>query len=142
MSQRTIALPFSSVTSLLAPAFPGTMPASSTFTAASVVMCVVLCILTVSQAPHHLMVLVAQHPRQEKGGFVCASCFKASPWPTFAVNGNVPLAFGAGSPLVAAASPWWQWLLSGVVAGRIGVVPQLMNPLYKLTLFVEHFLGR
>lgn len=42
--------------------------------------------LTVSQLLYQLMVLVAQYPREEKGGLVCASGFKSSPWPAFAIN--------------------------------------------------------
>ena len=119
------------------------MPASAAVASAAVVMVrVVLCALTVSQSPHQLMVLVAEHPRQEERGFVRAPGFKASPRPPFAVNGNVPLALGAGPSLAAAAAPWWQRLLGGVMARRVGVVPQLVDPLHKLTFFVEHFLGR
>lgn len=120
------------------------MSPSAAVASATVVMrvvVVVLCALTVSQPPHHLVVLVAQHPRQEQRRFVRAPGFKASPWPAFAVNGNVPLALSAGPPL-AAAAPTRQRLLSGMVAGRVGVVPQLVDPLHKFTLFVEHFLGR
>lgn len=125
------------------PVFPGTMPASPAFPAAAVVMRELLRALTVSQPPHHLMVFVAQHPRQEKRRLVRASGFEASPRPPFAVNGNVPLTLGARSPLAAAAAaPWWQRLLCGVVTGRVGVVAQLVDPLHKLTLFVENFLGR
>ncbi len=113
---------------------------ASPATTAAMVVCVVVCTLTVSETPHHLMVLVAQHPGQEKWGFVSASSFKASPRPAFAINRNIPLAFGTGSPL-GAATPWRQGLLCGMVAGCICVVTQLMDPLHKLTLSIEHFLG-
>lgn len=97
---------------------------------------------TLPQPLHHLMVFVTQHPRQKERGFVRASGFKASPWPPFAVDGNVPLSLGAGPALAAAATSRWSSLLCGVVAGGVGVVPQLMDSLHKLTLFVEHFLER
>lgn len=121
-----------------APAFPGAVPASPALTVAAVAVCT----LTVPQPPHHLVVLVAQDPGQEKCRLVRAPGFEASPRPPFAVDGDVPLALGAGSPLVATAAPRRQLLLGGVVAGRVGVVPQLVDPLHELTLFVEHFLGR
>lgn len=86
------------------------------------------------------MVLVPQHPRQKKWGFICASGFKASAWPAFAIDGNIPLTFGT-SPPPAAAAPWWLRLLCGMMAGCVGVVSQLMDALHKFTLSVEHFLG-
>lgn len=89
------------------------------------------------------MVLVAQHPRQKQRGLVGASGFKASPRPSFAVYGNIPLLFDAGAALVAAttsSSSWGQRLLCGVVAGCVGVVSQLVDALHKLTLFIEDFL--
>lgn len=97
---------------------------------------------TLPQPLHHFMVFVTQHPRQKERGFVRASGFKASPWPPFAVDGNVPLSLGAGPALATAAASWWSRLLCGVVAGGIGVVPQLVDSLHKLTLFVKHFLER
>ena len=58
--------PSLSLLSYLAPAFPGTMPASPAITAAAVMMHVVVYTLTIPQSPHHFMVLVAQNPRQKK----------------------------------------------------------------------------
>lgn len=119
---------------------PGAVPASP---ALSAVMRVVLRALTVPQPPHHLVVLVSQDSRQEKRRLVRAAGLEASPRPALAVNGNVPLTLGAGSPLAAsgAAASRRQRLLGGVVAGRVGVVAQLVDPLHKLALFVENFLG-
>lgn len=127
---------------LSTPAFSSTMPASPAFPTATVLLYVVVCTKTVPQPPHHLMVLVAQQPRQEKWGFVSASGLKAPPWPPFAIDGNIPLLLDAGPPLGAAASSRGQRLLCGVVTGCISVVPQLVDALHKFTLFVEHFLGR
>lgn len=102
---------------------PAAMLASSAFTAAGVLMRVMVSgALTVSPPSHHFMVLVAQHPGQEKRGFVGAPGFEASSRPAFTVNRDVPLALGAGSALSAAA-PWWHRLLGGVVARCVGVVP-------------------
>lgn len=130
----------SSVIWPLAPDFLGTVPASSVITPAAMVMHVVMRVLTFSQVPNHLMVLVGQYPRQEKWSFVSATSFKAPSWPAFSINGNIPLALGYGSPLAAATS-CWKWLLCWVMAGCIGVVAQLMDALHKFTLSVEHFLG-
>lgn len=130
----------SSVIWPLALDFLGTVPASSVITPAAMVMHVVMCALTFSQLPYHLMVLVGQYPRQEKWSFVSATSFKAPSWSAFSINGNIPLALGYGSPLAAATS-CWKRLFCWVMAGCIGVVAQLMDALHKFTLSVEHFLG-
>lgn len=116
------------------------MPASPPL--ALVMRVVMVRTLTVPQPPHHLVVLVAQHPRQKERGLVCAPGFKASPRPSFAIYGNIPLLFDAGTTLVVAdtSSSWGQRLLCGMVAGCVGVVSQLVDALHKLTLFIEHFL--
>lgn len=127
---------------LSGPAFPSAMPASPALSAAAVVMGMVMRPRTLPQPLHHFMVFVTKHPRQKERGFVRASGFKASPWPPFAVDGNVPLSLGAGPALAAAAASRCSRVLRGVVAGGVGVVPQLVDSLHKLTLFVEHFLER
>lgn len=115
---------------------PGTVLVSLAITATGVL---VRAPLTVSQLLHQLVVLVAQYPREEERGLVRAAGFKSSPWPTFAVDWNVPLALHASSPS-AAAAPRWQRLFRGMMAGCIGVVSQFVNSLHKLTFFIEHFL--
>lgn len=97
-----------------ATAFSGTVSPSAAVPSGAVLMRVLVSAPTFSQPPHHLMVLVAQHSRQEERCFVRAPGFEASPRPAFAVDGDVPLALGAGTPLAATAL--WQRLLSGVVA--------------------------
>lgn len=130
----------SSVIWPLTPDFLGTVPASSVIIPAAMVMHVVMCALTFSQMPDHLMILVRQYPRQEKWSFVSTTSFKAPSWPAFAINGNIPLSFGYCPPLAAAIS-WWKLLLCWMMAGCVGVVAQLMDALHKFTLSVEHFLG-
>lgn len=120
---------------------PGMMLVSPAITATGVL---VRAPLAVSQLLHQLMVLVAQYPREEKWGLVCAPGFKSSPWPAFAIDWNVPLALHASSPSAAAAAaagaPWRQRLLCGMMAGCVGVVSQFVDSLHKLTFFIEHFL--
>lgn len=94
--------------------------------------------LAVSQLLHQLVVLVTQHPREEKRGLVRAPGFKSSPRPAFAVNRNVPLALHTSSPSAAASR--WQRLFCGMMAGRVGVVSQFVNSLHELAFFIEHFL--
>lgn len=123
--------------------FPIMMPTSPAFTMSPLLMMRVLGTLNVPQLPHHLMVLVAQHPRQEEWGFISAPSFKASPRPPFPVDGDVPLPPDSGSTLAAAAAcSRWQGLLCEVLSWCIGVVPQLMDPFHKFTLLVENLLGK
>lgn len=123
---------------LLILALPNSMPAPAPLATMTAVMQVLVWSTTVPQPPHHLMVLVAQQARQEERGFVSATSFKASPWPPFTIDGNIPQLFGAGPPF--AAPSWWLRQLCGVVARCIGVVSQLKDALHKFTLLVKHFL--
>ena len=91
------------------------------------------------QAAHHLVVLVAQDPGQEQRGLVRAAGLEPAARPALPVDGHVPLALGAGAA-PGPRGPRGPRLLRGVVAGRVRVVAQLVDPLDELTLPVEHLL--
>lgn len=89
------------------------------------------------EQPDHLVVFVIQHSGQEERGFLCPAGLKAPPGSSLAVDGDVPESLSAGSAL--AARPAGD---APVQAGRVRVVPQLVDPLHELTLRVVALLER
>lgn len=83
------------------------------------------------EQPHHLMVLVVQHPGQEERGLLCAARLETPAGPALTVDGHVPQSLGAG----LAPGPWPAGHRR-VQPGGVGVITQLVDPLHKLTLGV------
>lgn len=83
------------------------------------------------EQPHHLMVLVVQHTRQEERGLLCAARLEAPAGPALTVDGHVPQSLGAGL-----APGAWPAGHRRVQPGGVCVVTQLVDSLHELALGV------